>query len=121
MPPDLAAALRTLDRRLLPRHLEGLVVRLCAWKPLSLKELSRLLRRDDIYLQNTVIKRLLASGRLAFRHPDQPNHPRQSYVAGKARVPRSSRVSAESPPEVDGAALSRTESGLEMPDIGRND
>ncbi len=124
MPSDLEAELRTIERRLLPRHLEGLVVRLCAWKPQSLKSLSRLLRRDDIYLQNTVIKRLLADGRLAFLHPGQPNHPRQGYVPGKGRsprAPRKPRVPAASRSVSPRAESSPPRFGMEMPDIGRND
>lgn len=130
-PAPLAAELRSLDRRVLPRDLEDLVVRLCAWAPLPLRELARLLGRDDIYLQNTVIKRLLEDGRLDFLHKGRPNHPRQAYVAGAGRrrakgaprrgapvraprrpAPPAKPVPAGAPPP---APL------MEMPDIGRND
>lgn len=134
-PSSLAAELRSLDRRVLPRDLEGLIVRLCTWKPLSLREMARLLRRDDVYLQNTVIKRLLENGRLDFLHRGQPNHPHQAYVAGVAHrrarpsskprrpaaprsarlppLPRAEKSAPSSPPEVIVP--------IESLDIGRND
>jgi hypothetical protein len=131
-PSSLAAELRSLDRRVLPRDLEGLIVRLCAWKPLSLREMARLLRRDDVYLQNTVIKRLLEDGRLDFLHRGQPNHPHQAYVVGAARrrerpsskprqpvAPRAVSVSTAVPKTVP-APLVRP-LPMEMTDIGRND
>ncbi|MCC7518746.1 MAG: hypothetical protein IT578_06135 [Verrucomicrobiae bacterium] len=128
MPAPLSAELRALDRRVLPHDLENLIVRLCAWKPQSLREISRYLRRDDIYLQNTALKRLLADGRLEFLHPEQPNHPRQAYVPGKGKGARRrartmrppSRLRAASPPSA-APSVSPPPSEMEMPEIGVND
>jgi ATP-dependent DNA helicase RecG len=104
-PEPLLRRLLSLDRRLLPHQLDQTIEDLCAWRPLSLRELARVLDRSAVYLQNTSLKRLLKMGRLVFIHPDEPNHPRQGY-----RLPVQNKgifsISSAEEPSVD---------------IGRND
>lgn len=66
-------------RRLAPADRDDIIVRLCARVPLSLRELAHLVERDEEYLL-TVLRRLVASGRLALLHPEQPTHPQQKYL-----------------------------------------
>jgi ATP-dependent DNA helicase RecG len=60
---------------------DRVVVELCAHTPLSLRDLALLLGRSQEYVRK-VVGPLLTSGRLMYLYPDQPNHPRQKYVAG---------------------------------------
>jgi len=73
--------LRELGRRLLPIRLDQLIGDLCAVNAWSLRDLSLLLNRSPVYLQNTTIKRLLRQRRIRFIYPHEPNHPRQAYTA----------------------------------------
>lgn len=67
-------------RYLSARTRDDLVVRLCAVTPLSAEEIATLLGRSAVHMR-AVVRSLVADGRLAYRYPDRPNHPRQQYVA----------------------------------------
>jgi hypothetical protein len=62
------------------RRRNDVIVRLCAVRPLSLTDPTRLLRRDPTHLR-PVLRELVGSGRLRYLYPDAPRHPRQRYVA----------------------------------------
>lgn len=59
---------------------DAVVVRLCSVAALSLRELARLPGRNVDHTR-TIVTVLIEAGRLARRYPDQPNHPRQKYIA----------------------------------------
>lgn len=81
LPDQLRAQLDRLGRRATPEELDAVLISLTAWRPLTLEELSALTGRDTTHLRMRNIKRLLTEGRLAYTHPDEPNHPEQKYVA----------------------------------------
>lgn len=64
-----------------PEELDAVLIALTTWRPLTLEELSALTGRATVHLRLRNIKRLLTEGRLAYTHPDEPNHPEQKYVA----------------------------------------
>jgi hypothetical protein len=70
-------------RRLDPTLFSALIVALCARAPLSVRQLSVLLRRSEAYVGDA-IRPLVATGRIGFLYPDQPKHPRQRYVAASS-------------------------------------
>jgi ATP-dependent DNA helicase RecG len=67
-------------KRLQPSIMEGIIVRLCAKKPLMLKELAHLLERTPDGLRNNYLAKLLNKGELMLKYPDQLNHPKQAYI-----------------------------------------
>jgi len=81
LPPALRAELEGLGKRSAPEELDPVLIRLCAWKPLSLAELAALTGRVANHLRSRNVKRLLKDARLAYRYPAEPNHPDQKYVA----------------------------------------
>ena len=87
LPPDLQAALSRLGARAASQDLDTVILGLTAWRPLGLDELAALTGRAGEHLRKRNVKRLLAEGRLAYLHPDEPNHPDQKYVARKEGEP----------------------------------
>ncbi len=81
LPPELAEALTRLGKRASRSDMEALVVRLCAWQPLSAEQVATLLQRTRKHALDSVITPLLRAGRLAMTIPEQPNHPQQTYRA----------------------------------------
>ncbi len=67
-------------RRLDATTRDDILVKLCTVQPLSLRELSRLMDRDEGALRE-IIRSLVSSERISFLYPDRPNHPQQKYIA----------------------------------------
>jgi ATP-dependent DNA helicase RecG len=67
-------------KRLQPSMMEEIIVRLCAKKPLMLKELAYLLKRTPDGLRNNYLAELLNKGKISLKYPDQLNHPKQAYT-----------------------------------------
>ena len=84
LPEPVRRQVEGLGRRATPEELDAVLIALTSWRPLTLDELSALTGRDTAHLRLRNIKRLLTEGRLAFTHPDEPNHPEQKYVAARA-------------------------------------
>ena len=83
LPPALRRELESLPKRSAPSQLNGVVARLCRWKPLSIAELSALIGKSVKHLRDRSLRRLLAGGRVRYLYPGEPNHPHQKYTAGK--------------------------------------
>ncbi|MGJ3222332.1 ATP-binding protein [Geobacillus thermoleovorans] len=75
------AELARRKKRLAPAVMEQLIIRLCRERPLRLKELAELLERTPDGLRNNYLGKLLEEGKIRLKYPDQPNHPRQAYIA----------------------------------------
>ena len=81
LPPELAARLASAGER--PRRplLRALVLDLCAWKPLSARELAgHLGGRDPKVLLRQHLSDMVETGELAYTIPQMPNHPAQRYT-----------------------------------------
>lgn len=74
------AELARKRKRLSPHIMEGIIVQLCAYRPLRLKELADMLERTPDGLRNNYLAKLLRENRLRLKYPDQVNHPRQAYI-----------------------------------------
>ena len=69
------------DAKRVPKHLLELVLLdLCAMKPRSLVELSRLLGRKPDSLRVHFTRRLVKTGLLRLQYPDRLHHPDQEYL-----------------------------------------
>ncbi len=81
MPAVLRQQLNALGQRTAPTVLDAFVERLCRWRTLTLAQLGELIARDPNHVRKTVLRRLLGSGRIRYRYPDEPRHPDQAYWA----------------------------------------
>jgi ATP-dependent DNA helicase RecG len=61
--------------------LRHVIVRLCAWAPLTVEQLATLLGKDRDYLRNKHLTPMVRDGQLRFRYPESAKHPHQAYVA----------------------------------------
>jgi ATP-dependent DNA helicase RecG len=77
------AELARKKKRLHPTTMEQIILRLCAQRPLMLKELAHLLERTSDGLRNNYLAKLLEEGKIRLKYPDQPNHPKQAYMTTK--------------------------------------
>ncbi len=82
LPPALKADFARLGERATPQKLDAFILRLTAWQPLTQDELAALTGRAAAHPRKRNIKRLVTDGRLAYTHPDEPNHPGQRYTSG---------------------------------------
>jgi ATP-dependent DNA helicase RecG len=81
LPPELATLLATLMDRASADALRHVIVRLCAWAPLTVEQLATLLGKDRAYLRNKHLAPMVRDGQLRFRYPESAKHPHQAYVA----------------------------------------
>jgi ATP-dependent DNA helicase RecG len=80
LPAEISDRLDTLGKRTSDKEgLRELIILLCKWKPLSIKQLCELTKRSRKHLSHHYIKPLLNSGILEYTIPDMPNHPNQTY------------------------------------------
>jgi ATP-dependent DNA helicase RecG len=61
---------------------EGTIIQLCRGRYLSLSQLSTLLDRKQESLRNAYVSRMVKSGQLRQRFPDQPGRRDQAYTSG---------------------------------------
>lgn len=79
LPLDLKTELAALGSRSSLEKINYLILRLCDLKPYKLPELSRLLKRHDVYIRQNYLMPLIKDGKLEYLFPHQPNHPQQAY------------------------------------------
>lgn len=63
--------------------MDSIILKLCEIKPMELKELAKLLNRNDIGLRSNYLNRLVKEKKLKLLYPGQINHPKQAYVTNK--------------------------------------
>jgi len=81
LPGYLVRDLSAIKRRAPQPEMRDLVVRLCAWRPLSSEEISRMLGRSRFYVTEAYLTPLVREGRLTLTMPERPTDPRQRYRA----------------------------------------
>lgn len=82
LPEDMQGQLAGLGQRSRDKQrFEGALLALCALRYYRADELARLTQRNPEYLQKEYLSGLVATGKLAYRYPDDPNHPQQAYGA----------------------------------------
>jgi len=70
---------RSQDKELI----KEVICDLCSWQPLSIRQLSDILTRNDKYLLENYIIPLREEGRLIHTIQDMPSHPDQAYQTKK--------------------------------------
>lgn len=83
MTDDLREELERLAKRAKPAEIDDLIMRLCNFRPMALRELAGLLQRSPEHLRNRNISRLIKSRRLHYLYPEEPSSPKQRYVPGE--------------------------------------
>ena len=79
-PLDLQEKLSELGARSNnPEEIPALIEELCYYQPLSIKELSNLLRRNEKHIKREYIAPLMQAGKLVYTIPEIPHHPDQKY------------------------------------------
>lgn len=63
--------------------MEKVILYLCSLKSLELKELARILNRNDVGLRSNYLNRLLKENKLKLLYPGQINHPKQAYYTNQ--------------------------------------
>ncbi|HEY9900643.1 MAG TPA: hypothetical protein V6D00_15805 [Pantanalinema sp.] len=66
-------------RRFPTLRMEQIILRLCAIRPLTLKQLSILLERSPETIRTHFLNPMVQQGRLLLEYPDKPSHPDQAY------------------------------------------
>ncbi len=82
LPENLFEQLKTLGQRSTNEEkIKAVIVSLCRWRPLKLKDIASIIGRKDKYLLYKFVKPLREAGVLRYTIPGMPNHPDQSYTA----------------------------------------
>ncbi|MBV7271659.1 hypothetical protein JMF89_03965 [Clostridiaceae bacterium UIB06] len=74
------AKLSINKKRLDVNTMDNIIVEMCKVKSIELKELAKLLNRNDVGLRNNYLNRLVKENRLKLLYPGQINHPKQAYL-----------------------------------------
>jgi ATP-dependent DNA helicase RecG len=89
LPDNIKEKLDVIGKRTVDKDkMNALLIDLCTWKVLSLKQLSSIVQRNEKYLLENFITPLREAGALEYTIPDMPNHPDQSYKASKKNEER---------------------------------
>jgi ATP-dependent DNA helicase RecG len=79
LPAGLIEMLKDLGKRTSDKEkMNAVILSLCAWKALTMKQLAALVQRNEKYMLGFVTQ-LRESGQLVYTIPDMPNHPEQAY------------------------------------------
>lgn len=63
--------------------MENVILKLCRIKPMELKELAKLLNRNDVGLRSNYLNRIVKQNKLKLLYPGQISHPKQAYFTNK--------------------------------------
>jgi ATP-dependent DNA helicase RecG len=81
LPASVKELLAEVGKRTSDKEKMNLVlIELCRLKPLTLKQLSVIVQRNEKYLLENFISPLREAGSLEYTIPDMPNHPEQAYT-----------------------------------------
>jgi hypothetical protein len=79
LPDFLKERLKDLGKRTVDKEkLDAVILALCSWRPLTIKQLAGIMRRNEKYLL-TFITPLREKGKLIFTIPEMHSHPNQAY------------------------------------------
>jgi ATP-dependent DNA helicase RecG len=80
VPEYIQALLGDIGKRINDKEkMNRVLLELCTWKPMTLKQLAAIVNRNEKYLLEHFIIPLRENGHLAYTIPDMPNHPEQAY------------------------------------------
>ncbi len=80
------AGLSRSQKRLPPKQMEGIILKLCENRWLTRNELARLINRHPDSLRQRFLTPMVTHGLLHLRYPDKPNRTDQAYTTHKDRI-----------------------------------
>ena len=83
MPLKIEERIKQLGKRTNPTEMEKLIMDLCNWNPLSLKEIAKLINRKASSVRYLYLNKLITQGKLFYTIPEMLNHPNQKYTTKK--------------------------------------
>ena len=83
LPLELKERIKQLGKRTNPKEMEKLIIDLCNWNPLSLKEIAKLINRKTSSVRYLYLNKLINQGKLFYTIPEMLNHPNQKYTTKK--------------------------------------
>ena len=84
LPNELIDVLTNLGKRTNNKLIiREIIIGLCSIQPLSITELSHLLKRDEKYLKKNYLRELIENKELGYTIPQMISHPDQKYKAIK--------------------------------------
>ena len=83
LPLELKERIKQLGKRTNPKEMEKLIIDLCNWNPLSLKEIAKLINRKTSSVRYLYLNKLITQGKLFYTIPEMLNHPNQKYTTKK--------------------------------------
>jgi ATP-dependent DNA helicase RecG len=84
LPQSLAERIKNLGHRASDKkEIKSIILELCSLRPFSLAQLAIILGRKERYLVKHFLRPLRREGKLAYTHPEIPNHPQQAYLTIK--------------------------------------
>ena len=76
---ELQKKINTIGQRTSPEIIRGIIVELCAENEYNGEELSQLLKRNESYIKEQYIQKLLKEKKISYTIPEVINHPKQAY------------------------------------------
>ena len=86
IPFDLIEKCNGLSKKESPDKIEKLILNLCEYKNLTLKEIAELLKRRPKSIRDQYVKRMVDEGKLSYTIPEMKNHPNQKYTIRKRNL-----------------------------------
>ena len=83
LPLEIEERIKQLGKRTNPPEMEKLIMDLCNWNPLSLKEIAKLINRKASSVRYLYLNKLITQGKLFYTIPEMLNHPNQKYTTKK--------------------------------------
>lgn len=80
---EIEERIKQLGKRTNPKEMEKLIMDLCNWNPLSLKEIAKLINRKASSVRYLYLNKLITQGKLFYTIPEMLNHPNQKYTTKK--------------------------------------
>ncbi|MCL2283799.1 MAG: hypothetical protein FWC26_10845, partial [Fibromonadales bacterium] len=71
-----------IPQRASASQIEEWILTICKTDYATLKELSQILERNQVFLQQNYISPMLSKGLLKLKYPDSKNNPKQAYIVG---------------------------------------
>ena len=78
-PTYIREKLLLLSKRSSKESLRQIIFSLCAWRPLSTKQLALYTNRTDHHILHNYLQPMIREGLLEYTIPDKPNHAEQAY------------------------------------------
>ena len=83
IPEPLKVQIENLGSRVKPEIMEHIILQLCSINNYKTSEIAKILGRNESYIAEQYLNKLLKEGKLIFTFPEVNNHPQQAYTTKK--------------------------------------